>query len=115
MLRAFLDRFRPPALTPQRIRAAYAVAITVDVIQIALGPLGWFFADEIIDIIAAILVWRLIGFHPLLLPTFVLEVVPVIDMMPTWTGCVAIVVNIRKRQQAVTVQPPVASGRIIDI
>jgi hypothetical protein len=113
MLRAFLERFRPPTLTPQRIRAAYAVAITVDVIQIALGPLGWFFADEILDVIASVLVWRLIGFHPLLLPTFVLEVVPVIDMLPTWTGCVAIVVNIRKRQQAGP--PPLASGRIIDI
>jgi hypothetical protein len=35
---------------------------------------------------------RLIGFHPLLLPTSVLEFLPLADMLPTWTGCVAIVV-----------------------
>jgi len=52
----------------------------------------------------------------LLLPTFVLEVIPIIDMMPTWTACVGIVVGIRKRQQEQAVQPAVAqSGRIIDI
>jgi hypothetical protein len=95
--------------------SAYAVAITVDVIQLALGPVGWLFADEFLDVIATILVWRLIGFHPLLLPTFVLEFLPVADMMPTWTGCVAIVVALRKRQQARDVQQPLPSGRVIDI
>jgi hypothetical protein len=38
-----------------------------------------------------VVISRLIGFHPLLLPTFVLEFVPLTDMLPTWTGCVALV------------------------
>lgn len=72
------------------------------------------FADELLDVMAMILTWRLIGFHPLLLPTFALEFLPVADMLPTWTGCVAIVVALRKRQQSQMSQPP-APGPVIDV
>jgi hypothetical protein len=85
------------ALTGPRIRAAYGVAIATDVLQFALGPFGWAFADEILDVVALVVTTRLLGFHPLLLPTFVLEFVPVIDVLPTWTGCVALVVALRKK------------------
>jgi hypothetical protein len=85
-------------VTPQRVRAAYGVAIATDVLQFALGPLGWMFADEILDAIALVATTRLLGFHPLLLPSFLLELLPVADMLPTWTGCVALVVAIRKKQ-----------------
>jgi len=84
-------------LTRSRIRAAYAVAIAADVLQFALGPLGWAFADEILDVLALILTTRLLGFHPLLLPTFVVELFPIVDMLPTWTGCVALVVAMRNK------------------
>ncbi len=85
-------------LTQNRIRLAYAVAIAADLLQFALGPFGWPFADEILDIIAAAMTWKLLGFHPLLLPTFVLEAAPIADMLPTWTGCVALVVSMRRNQ-----------------
>lgn len=100
-------------LTSARLRLAFAVAITTDIVQIALGPFGWAFADEILDVTAAVLLWRLIGFHPLLLPTFVLELVPVADMLPTWTGCVALVAILRRRQQAET--PSADRGDVIDV
>jgi hypothetical protein len=115
MLRAFLQKFRPPVLTRERVTCAYAVAITVDVLQLALGPIGWVFADQLLDVVATILTWRFIGFHPLLLPTFALEFLPVVDMLPTWTGCVAIVVALRKRQQDRGSQPPLPPGNVIDI
>lgn len=89
-------------LTSSRIKAAYAVAIATDALQFGLGPFGWAFADEILDIIALIATTRLLGFHPLLLPTFILEAVPIIDVLPTWTGCVAIVVAMRKKQSPAT-------------
>lgn len=100
------------ALTRPRIRAAYGVAIAADVLQFALGPLGWVFADEILDVLTMFVVSGLIGFHPLLLPTFVIEFVPVADLLPTWTGCVALVIAMRRKQA-----PPVASGDapVIDI
>ena len=96
------------------MKLAYVVAVTTDVLQLLLGPIGWAFADELLDVMAMILTWRLIGFHPLLLPSFVLELLPVADMLPTWTGCVAIVVALRKRQQA-RIQPPLPPGPVIDI
>src|SRR5213595_1662262 len=101
----FQQLIQAPFLTRHRIGCAYAIAVAADVVQLLLGPLGWAFADEMVDIFAMILIWRLIGFHPLLLPTFVLEFLPFADMLPTWTGCVAIVVALRKRQHA-TVLPP---------
>jgi hypothetical protein len=96
------------------VRAAYAIAVTTDVLQLSLGPLGWAFADEILDVAAMILTSRVIGFHPLLLPTFVLEFLPVTDLLPVWTGCVALVVALRKRQQDAMRQAP-APGPVIDV
>ena len=72
--------------------------VVLDVLQLALGPFGWAFADEILDVVAMLVISRLIGFHPLLLPTFVIEFVPVADLLPTWTGCVALVVALRPKQ-----------------
>jgi len=102
-----------PTLTPTRVRSAYAVAVATDALQFLLGPVGWAFADEVLDVVAAVATWRLLGFHPLLLPTFIVEFLPVTDLLPTWTGCVAVVVALRKRQQAST--PPPASGPVIDV
>ncbi len=114
MIEAFLRRFEPPVLTRERVWLAYTVAVVTDVFQLILGPFGWAFADQLLDLVAMILTWRLIGFHPLLLPTFVLEFVPVADLLPTWTGCVAVVVTLRRRQRAVVPPPPV-SGPVIDV
>jgi hypothetical protein len=105
---------QPPVLTRNRVRLAYTIAVTADVLQILLGPLGWAFADEVLDVAAMILTWRVIGFHPLLLPTFVLEFLPVADLLPAWTVCVALVVALRKKQQAATQQPP-SPGPVIDV
>jgi hypothetical protein len=106
--------FQPPALTRNNVRLAYAVAMTTDALQLLLGPLGWAFADEILDVVAMILTWRLIGFHPLLLPTVVLEFLPVADLLPTWTGCVALVVALRRRHQRIDPPPP-EPGPVIDV
>lgn len=89
-----------PILTPLGVRLAFAVAIATDLLQFLLGPIGWAFVDETLDLIAAFLTWRFLGFHLLLLPTFVLEFLPVTDLLPTWTGCVAVVVALRRRQAA---------------
>jgi hypothetical protein len=102
-----------PELTPVRLRTAYGVAVAVDVLQWMLGPLGWLFADEALDVAAMIAVSRAIGFHPLLLPTFVLEFLPVADLLPTWTGCVALVVALRRRRHPSP--PPPGPGSVIDV
>jgi hypothetical protein len=114
MFNLFPRLFESPILTQRRIVSAFAVAAATDAIQVLLGPLGITFADEVLDVIAMILTWRLLGFHVLLLPTFVLEILPIVDMLPTWTGCVGIVVAMRKREQA---EPPpsLPQGRVIDV
>ncbi len=103
-----------PTLSRGRIVLAFAVAGMADLLQLALGPAGWFVADEVVDVIAMVLTCGAIGFHPLLLPTFVIEFIPVADLLPTWTGCVAAVVILRRRAQRrekpaqaeVVVEPP---------
>jgi hypothetical protein len=107
-------QFAPPVLTRPRIWGAYTVAVAADALQLLLGPFGWAFIDEGVDIAAAAATWLLVGFHPLLLPTFVVEFLPMVDMLPTWTGCVALVVTLRKREQATTPPPP-STGPIIDV
>ena len=111
------NSIRVPYLTRRRIVLALIVAITADAIQVLLGPLGWTLFDEVIDVIAMIAIGLLIGFHPLLLPTFVLEFIPVIDMLPTWIGCSAIVIALRKKQQESCSVPPVISTppNVIDV
>jgi hypothetical protein len=103
----------PPLLTSGRVRAAYAIAVTTDALQFLLGPLGWAGADEILDVAATALIWRVLGFHPLLLPTFLIELLPVTDVLPTWTACVALVIGLRRRQQIDP--PPPGSGPVIDV
>jgi hypothetical protein len=59
-----------------------------------------------------VLISRALGFHLMFLPTFALEFLPLTDMLPTWTGCVALVVALRRRQDLVTAPAP---GPVIDI
>ena len=70
-----------------------------------------FFFDETIDVLAMVLTIRAIGFHMLLLPTFVLEFIPLAGLLPTWTGCVIAVIALRKNQQrnSSTPQPPTSA------
>jgi hypothetical protein len=91
--------FRVPPLTRPRMILAMAIAVAADGLQLLLGPFGWVFADQGIDCVAMVLVSRVIGFHILLLPTFVVELIPVLDDLPTWTACTAAVIALRKREQ----------------
>ena len=114
-LRRYFVRLQTPRrLTSSAVRMAYATAVVIDLTQLLLGPLGWVGFDEVLDVAAAYLISRLLGFHALLLPTFVLEFVPFSDMLPTWTGCVALVVRSRRRQGLVVDDPP-GSTPVIDV
>jgi hypothetical protein len=97
--------FRVPKLTWKRIAIALAVAVFADGLQFLLGPAGWAFPDQIIDVIAMLLASWLIGFHWLLLPTFVINFIPGLDDLPTWIACVIAVVVLRKREQRPTPPP----------
>ena len=87
-----------PALTRQRIWIAYTVAISTDLLQLALGPLGWTGIDEALDVVAMAAISWAIGFHVVLLPTFAVELLPVSEFLPTWTAAVAFLVGFRRRR-----------------
>lgn len=90
-------RFPAPPLNRRRIILALLVAMAADASQLLLGPLGWALADQIIDVAAMLLTIWLLGFQLLLLPTFIIEFIPVADLLPTWTGCVIAVIVLHKR------------------
>jgi len=87
-----------PVLTRRRIWIAYTVAISTDLLQLLLGPSGWAGIDEVLDVAAMIAISWSIGFHVVLLPTFAVELLPISDFLPTWTGAVAFLVTFRRRQ-----------------
>lgn len=100
-------------VTAGQARVALAIAILVDLLQLplTLGSLSGVFSipaegvDLAIDIVTALLLVRLLGFHWALAPAFVLEVVPLVDFAPTWTACVAYVVAQRKREGRYLARP----------
>ena len=113
LLDKLTSRFRTQPLTRTRIVFALAIAVAADALQFFLGPLGWVIVDSLIDVIAMVLMIILLGFHLLLLPTFVVELIPGVDMLPTWTACVVAVVVLRKRQQRAgpeTGAPPIVNA-----
>jgi hypothetical protein len=111
------NRLLPPVLTRRRIWTACAVALVADGLQLVLGPLGWVGLDEAIDVLAMLLLSATMGFHPLFLPTFVAEFIPVVDMLPTWTACTMVVIGLR-RKKSVPPTPaaaPRSTENVIDI
>jgi hypothetical protein len=112
--------FKPPHLTRTRIVLALLVAAGADGFQILLLQFGWFGPDQVIDVIAALLIAWLIGFHFLLLPTYIVELIPVVDDLPTWIACTAAVIALRRREQSRTPPsappvPPVSTKPVIDV
>ena|SRR5476651_662363 len=97
--------FRAPKLTRTRIILAFAVALIADGLQLLLLPFAWTFLESAVDVVAMTLTTWILGFHPLLLPTFVVEFIPVIDVLPTWTACTIAVIALRKREQR-NISPP---------
>jgi hypothetical protein len=102
----YLEKFKPPCLTRPRIFLALGVAICADGLQLLLNAVGWLGPDQVIDCVAMILTMWIVGFHVLLLPTFVVELVPLVDDFPTWTACVAAVIALRKREEKFSATPP---------
>jgi hypothetical protein len=85
-----------------RIRAARAVAICADLIQIGFpfifgeGFLSPF--QDVLDVVVCLTMIALVGWHWAFAPTFLVELVPFGDLAPTWT--IAVFVATRKSQVA---------------
>ena len=87
----------------REVRMAWTVAIAADAIQIIVLPLfafgGLSPADTAVDIAAAAILSSLIGWHWAFIPTLVAELIPGLDLFPTWTAAVAYVTWQRPRSK----------------
>ncbi len=93
-------------LTPRRIWTARALAVLVDLVQFALLPVELTPLNNVIDVATGIALYVLLGWQWAFLPTFAVEMVPFVDLVPTWTLAVAIATRGRTAPApAVTVEP----------
>src|SRR5262245_8511850 len=79
-------------LTPGRIRTARAIAMLADLAQIVVFPA---FSEGVlspvndaVDVGVAIALTSLLGWHWAFLPSFLSELIPIWDLVPTWTAAV---------------------------
>ncbi|MFI5197123.1 MAG: hypothetical protein ACHQJD_00760 [Thermoanaerobaculia bacterium] len=75
--------------TRRRVLAARILAVVADAVQLGLLPL---FAEgaasvvnDALDAVIAIVMVVLVGWHWAFVPAFLAELVPVVDLAPTWT------------------------------
>jgi hypothetical protein len=74
-----------PILTPRRVLIARGIAVVVDLVQWALLPVSLTPWNGAIDAATGLVMVALVGWHWAFLPTFVAELVPFVDLVPTWT------------------------------
>jgi hypothetical protein len=78
-----------------RRRVARVLAISVDALQIVVFPI--FFPgvlaplNNVVDVVTGIAMVLLLGWHVAFLPTFLAELIPFVDLFPSWTLAVLFV------------------------
>lgn len=81
-----------PLLSHRRRLAAWGLAALADLVQLVFVPLFGEGAaspvNEAVDVVVALGLTWLVGFHWSFLPTLLVESLPVVDLAPTWTGAV---------------------------
>ncbi|HXJ69595.1 MAG TPA: hypothetical protein VNM39_11860 [Verrucomicrobiae bacterium] len=97
-----IERLPPrPVRSPMsRVWTARGLALAADVVQVVFLPLfGEGFAspfNDVLDVMVGLaLVW-LVGWHWAFLPTFAAEMLPGIDIFPSWTTAVWFATRARK-------------------
>ena len=90
-----------------RLRAAMAIAVVADALQMVVFPIFVAGAasppDDILDFGVGAVLTYLLGWHWEFLPSFFAKLVPGVDLVPCWTLAVANVYRKSKRL-AVTVE-----------
>lgn len=91
-------------------RLAWLVAMAADATQIVALPLFsegvWSPLDSALDLATAAVLIRLLGWHWAFLPTFFAELVPALDLFPTWTAAVFYVTRQGVRTREPEIIPP---------
>jgi hypothetical protein len=91
------------------MKAAFAIAVIADLLQIAVFPLfvegAASPADDVLDLGVAGTLTYLLGWHWEFLPSFMAKLAPAVDFVPFWTLAVANVYR-RSKKLGVTVEAP---------
>ena len=79
---------------------ARGIALVVDALQIAIFPIlfpgsPW---NNALDVLTGVVLVAMLGWHVAFLPTFVAELIPFVDLFPTWTIAVMYVTRKRRGQ-----------------
>ena len=80
--------------TTNRVKAARVLGVVADAVQLGLLPLfveGWVSPlNDALDVVVAAAMVALVGWHWAFLPAFFSEIIPVWDLVPSWTAAVLI-------------------------
>jgi hypothetical protein len=91
-------------------RLAWLVAMAADAVQIVGFPLfvegAISPADSALDLIVAVVLIRLLGWHWAFLPSLAAELIPGMDLFPTWTAAVWYVTRQRVHSDEPEILPP---------
>jgi hypothetical protein len=95
----------------KRVRAARVLGVVADAVQLGLLPLfvgGWVSPlNDALDVVVAIAMVALVGWHWAFLPAFFSELIPIWDLVPSWTAAVLIAT---RNAPEVEVQAPAPEG-----
>jgi hypothetical protein len=87
--------------TPRRVKAARWIAVAADLLQIVVFPAfipglasPW---NDALDGLVALAMIALVGWHWAFLPSFLAELVPGLDLVPTWTAAIFFVTRGKAR------------------
>ncbi len=100
----------------RRIALARAIAVAVDVLQLAVFPVflpgAASPADDALDVATGIAMVALVGWHWAFLPSFLTKLVPFADLVPTWTA--AVFLATRKGATVIPARPAPADPGAIE-
>jgi hypothetical protein len=105
----------------QQAKKALAMALVADLVQLVVFPyFGWGAIvplNAAVDVALCLMLTRLVGWHIAFIPCFIMELTPVVTLVPSWT--LAVLIANRRLQAA----PPASSqtapveplGKVIDV
>jgi hypothetical protein len=98
------------SLKSPELRTAWAVAVAADALQIVAFPMfapgGISPADTVLDLAVGAVLIRLLGWHWAFLPSLLTELVPGLDLFPTWTAAMLFVTHERLSPGEPEILPP---------
>jgi hypothetical protein len=97
-------------LDRRKVVAARTIAVIADAVQIGLFPLfmegALSTANDVLDVVVAGVLTALVGWHWSFLPAFVSELVPFLDLVPSWTAAVFLATRHSGPAMPPSPQPP---------